>query len=980
MALPLATLQWDLAGWRAARRSIVFAAALTLFACFPLCAQSLSIVSGNGQLVAENAVSTSFVVQAQDASGNPAPNVGITWIWFQGEGTVVNASSATDGNGMASAKFQAAPVPTGVPVVPALVTAISDFGSVDFVITTFPVASPPVVQLVNPGASTPNLTGASGSTLTGGVVVNVSTGGALSQAIPNVSLQISGTSSPSPAACNASGGVVLTDALGNASCNLAITGSAGSTQITGVVGNTRSTPAINLTITSAGTPAPCTYSLSAPNASYDATGGTGSVNVNAGSGCSWTAASNANWITITSGASGSGNGTVNYSVAANTGGLQAGTMLIAGQTFTVNQSAPSSGGPAPLTITNSSFPDGVLSQSYQQTLQTSGGCDGAISFAVADGALPDGLSISGQAITGTPQTAGPFNFTLQATDSCSTTATASFTITIDTSVQPTGGDTVFPSSVSFTVQQNSATPPQDQSVLVNGPAGAYTAAVGSGSPWLVIRPSSNLTIPGLLTLGATNYASLNAGVYNGTVTVTPQDGSAPLTVLVAFTVQAAPFSANPTSLTFASSGAGGSGSAVRTISITSTSLVMQYTVSATMSSGANWLFVTPNNGTTPGNVSVRVSPGGLAPGTYNGQVILTPSFGGALSVPVSVTVTAPTTLAASPTTLSLTPGQDGTVAPQTVAISMSDSSTVNFTASATTQAGGGWLSIDTPAGTTPATLTVSADPRGLAPGQYTGAVAITPADSTIAPLTVPVTLTISAGSGPVIGAVTNAASFLPGPVAPGEIVVIFGSGLGPSSLSGMSLDSSGQISTQLNGTQVFFDDIAAPMVYSSALQIAAIVPYELGRATTHVRVTYQGASSAPVNLQVAGSNPAIFTMNAAGQGAVLNQDYTLNSPQNGTEPGKVIFVYATGGGYTDPPSVDGTIATAAAATVLPASVQIDGQDAKVLYTGAAPGLPAGALQVNVEVPKGVHRGASVPLVLTIGNQSSQTNVVVAIKP
>jgi uncharacterized protein (TIGR03437 family) len=949
-------------------------------------AQSLAMSSGNGQLLADNTVSGPFVVQALDGSGNPAPNVSITWIWFQGEGSLVNASTSTDSNGMASAKFQPVTVPAGVPVIPAVITASSAAGSVDFVITAFPAATPPVVQLMNPSAASPNLTGASGSTLTGAVVVNISTGGALSEVIPNVSLQISSTSSPAPAACN--GAMVLSDALGNASCDLVISGSAGSAQLTGVVGGTISTPAIQLTITAPGTPS-CNYSISSPNASYAATGGSGSVNVTAGSGCNWTASSNASWINITSGSSGTGNGTVNYSAAANTGSSAlSGTMLIAGQTFTVNESAPSpggggGGGPAPLAITNTSFPDGVVGQAYQQSLQTSGGCTGAPpTFSVSNGSLPNGMSISGQSITGTPQATGLSSFALQATDSCNNTASGSFSINVDASGQGGGGggDTVYPSSVNFTVQQNSATPPQNQSVLVNGPSGAYTAAVSAGTPWLVIEPSSNLTIPGLLTLGVANYASLTPGSYSSSVTVTPQDGSTPLTVSVNLTVQAAPFSANPPSFAFSASGSGGTASAVRTISVTSTSAVMQYTASATMTNGANWLFVTPNSGTTPGTLSVTVSPGSLSPGTYNGQIVLTPAFGGAISVPVALTVTAPVMLVAAPTTLLLTPQADGTVAPATVAVSMSDSSAENFTAAATTQSGGNWLSIDSTTGTSPANLTVSVDPQGLAAGQYSGAIAITPSDPTVSALTVPVTLTISATSGPVVEALTNAASFQTGPVAPGEIVVLFGTGLGPSSLAGMSLDAAGLINNQLGGTQVFFDDIAAPMVYSSALQVAAIVPYELGRASTRVRVTYQGASSAPLNLQVAASNPGIFTLNSAGQGAILNQDYTLNSSKNGAEPGKVIFVYATGGGFTNPPSVDGTIATAAASTVLPASVQIDGQDAKVLYAGAAPGLPAGALQVNVEVPKGVHRGVSAPMVLTIGNSTSQSNVTVAIKP
>jgi hypothetical protein len=62
------------------------------------------------------------------------------------------------------------------------------------------------------------------------------------------------------------------------------------------------------------------------------------VSVTAQAGCTWTATSNTGWISITSGSSGSGNGTVGYSVQANFGtGARTGTLTIAGQTFTVNQ-------------------------------------------------------------------------------------------------------------------------------------------------------------------------------------------------------------------------------------------------------------------------------------------------------------------------------------------------------------------------------------------------------------------------------------------------------------------------------------------------------------------------------------------------------------------------------------------------------------------------------------------------------------------
>jgi subtilisin family serine protease len=83
----------------------------------------------------------------------------------------------------------------------------------------------------------------------------------------------------------------------------------------------------------------CVYSIAPTSANYTSAGGTGSVNVTAGAGCAWTAVSNDAWITITSGASGSGNGAVNYSVAVNSGAARNGAMTIAGLTFTVMQSS-----------------------------------------------------------------------------------------------------------------------------------------------------------------------------------------------------------------------------------------------------------------------------------------------------------------------------------------------------------------------------------------------------------------------------------------------------------------------------------------------------------------------------------------------------------------------------------------------------------------------------------------------------------------
>jgi hypothetical protein len=93
------------------------------------------------------------------------------------------------------------------------------------------------------------------------------------------------------------------------------------------------------TVNQAAAPAPCTYSIAPANASIGVLGGIGTVAVTAGAGCSWTANSTANWVTVTSGASGTGNGSIRFSVTPNLGNARTGTIEVAGQTFTVTQAA-----------------------------------------------------------------------------------------------------------------------------------------------------------------------------------------------------------------------------------------------------------------------------------------------------------------------------------------------------------------------------------------------------------------------------------------------------------------------------------------------------------------------------------------------------------------------------------------------------------------------------------------------------------------
>ncbi len=81
----------------------------------------------------------------------------------------------------------------------------------------------------------------------------------------------------------------------------------------------------------------CSYSITPTNINVTSGGENGTMNVITGAGCSWTAVSNDSWITVTNGSIGSGNGSVGFTVAANSGVARTGTLTIAGQTFTVNQ-------------------------------------------------------------------------------------------------------------------------------------------------------------------------------------------------------------------------------------------------------------------------------------------------------------------------------------------------------------------------------------------------------------------------------------------------------------------------------------------------------------------------------------------------------------------------------------------------------------------------------------------------------------------
>jgi trimeric autotransporter adhesin len=190
----------------------------------------------------------------------------------------------------------------------------------------------------------------------------------------------------------------------------------------------------------------------------------------------------------------------------------------------------------------------------------------------------------------------------------------------------------------------------------------------------------------------------------------------------------------------------------------------------------------------------------------------------------------------------------------------------------------------------------------------------------------------------------NAASLASGPIAPGEIITLFGAGFDPSN------------------TQLLFDGKPGTLFYTSATQINALAPATLAPNTsTDMSILVDGAGLASSSIPVVAAAPGIFTTGSSGQAAAVNQDGTVNSASNPAARESIIALYATGQG-TGSPAI---------------TVNIAGYNAPVLYAGPAPGFP-GLMQINAQIPGGFLPPGIQAVVLSVGNVSSQAGVTIAI--
>ena len=289
----------------------------------------------------------------------------------------------------------------------------------------------------------------------------------------------------------------------------------------------------------------------------------------------------------------------------------------------------------------------------------------------------------------------------------------------------------------------------------------------------------------------------------------------------------------------------------------------------------------------------------------------------------------------------------------------------------------------------PATFAQLATPYGIALDP-SGKIYVADTGNQIVRLLSPISQTATGLTNAASGASAAAAGAY---VSPGEIITIYGVGLGPAQLT-QNQPVSGNYGFQAGGTSVKLGppccQYSAAVLYSSATQVAAMVPYEVGLGTAvQATVTYNGQSTPPAALTVAAAAPGIFTSNGSGSGqaAAVNQNGTLNSLSAPALLGSVITLYATGEGLTYPNGVDGQVNTPANLPVpaLPVSVSLGGQDSVVTYAGGQAGSVAGLMQLNVQIPTSLIQTlnfaagpVAVPVILQVGGFYSQTGVTIAV--
>ena len=355
-------------------------------------------------------------------------------------------------------------------------------------------------------------------------------------------------------------------------------------------------------------------------------------------------------------------------------------------------------------------------------------------WSISAGALPGGLALNGSAsgtatISGTPTAAGPYSYTLTVSDSTSPTPLSGSQV-FSGSVAQAGSPTltISPASLSFSYRADTGVPaPQSMSIFTTGASTTFT--VGVTGSFLTASPSGGLT-PGNISVSVVNVTGLAPGTYNGQVTVTASNVNPPsVTIPVTLTVQAVPQPQLTLGQTnFAYGLTQGSSTVQSQLLVTNPGGgVLSFTAVVT---GCNCVAVSTTSGQasagSPGAIPFTVTAAGLPPSTYNSQIVITPSVGSPVMVPVTTAVNSLSqSIVLTQTGLLFGTVAQGAAPPaQSFNIINAGQGTMNYTLGVQTLSGTpGWLSVNpsagsVTAGTVSAPVSVTVNPAGLAAGQY----------------------------------------------------------------------------------------------------------------------------------------------------------------------------------------------------------------------------------------------------------------------
>jgi len=565
--------------------------------------------------------------------------------------------------------------------------------------------------------------------------------------------------------------------------------------------------------------------------------------------------------------------------------------------------------------------------------------------------------------------AGIYRTTLTLTSNYLLAAPIQIPVSLIVTTDPVPAITANPTKVDFSGIYHGTTP-SAQTVTISG-TGDFSIRLDQGvfadyGKWLQVSPLSG-TLPATLTV---SVDPSNVSAYGARGFINVYGPRNTLALPVALTL--AGFTPTPASVTFSAK----TGSPLQTGSINVNTSTSTFTASASTTSGRPWLRATVSSYY---SVALTADPSGLPAGTYTGTVTISAPNMPSADVPVTLV------LWDTPPGLHSTPAALTFVYPVGVSLPLSQSVTID--------SGGIPVSVfrgDDSSGSPPHFITPTQFSYEIAPGSfdsdlpgvYTDSIKVTGPAGTI---TIPVTIVVtsSPAAPPMIGSITSAASQTVGPISPGEIIALRGYAVGPPPTTFFTLDSSGKVATNYNGTQVLFDGQPAPIIYASEGQVNAIVPYEVnGKTSTKVEVVYNGIKSQAWGVPIMPSVPAIFTLDGTGVGraAALNQDNTVNDPSNPAPRGTIVQIYATGEGQTLPPGVTGSITHSAGITpLLQVKATVDGKSAIVRWAGETPESVTGLLAANVALPFDVTPGPEVPVTITIGDQTSVIGTTIAVK-